>query len=73
MFESSLLWTLTDYAMKRTGKLHGAQQCLRSRALVDTDIEHNPAMWNDLKGQFTNHIDEVNADLKKHGLREIQK
>lgn len=34
MFESSMMFTLTDYAMKRTGKLH----------------EHDPCMWDDLKG-----------------------
>lgn len=25
-------------------------------------------MWDNLKGQFLNHIDEVNADLKAAGL-----
>ncbi|KAI0671633.1 homogentisate 1,2-dioxygenase [Trametes maxima] len=52
MFESAMQLTLTDYAMKRTGKLH----------------EHEPKMWDNLKGQFVNHIDEINADLKAAGL-----
>ncbi|KAI0710241.1 homogentisate 1,2-dioxygenase [Earliella scabrosa] len=52
MFESSMQVTITDYAMKRSGKLH----------------EHEPKMWDDLKGQFVNHIDQINADLKAAGL-----
>jgi len=55
MFESSMMFTITDYAMKRSGKLH----------------EHEPKMWDDLKGQFINHLDEVNADLKAAGLPEL--
>ena len=30
--------------------------------------EHEPKMWDNLKAQFMNHLDEVNADLKKAGL-----
>ncbi|KAF9007503.1 homogentisate 1,2-dioxygenase [Cyathus striatus] len=52
MFESSMMFTISDYAMNRSGKLH----------------MHEPKMWDDLKGQFMNHIDEVNADLKAAGL-----
>ncbi|KAF8639319.1 hypothetical protein AX16_010326 [Volvariella volvacea WC 439] len=52
MFESSMMFTITDYAMKRSGKLH----------------EHEPKMWDDLKGQFVNHLDEVNRDLQAAGL-----
>lgn len=55
MFESSRMFTLTDYAMKRTGKLH----------------EHNPKMWDNLKGQFVTHLDQINAHLKRHNLPEI--
>ncbi len=25
-------------------------------------------MWDNLKGQFVNHIDQINADLKAAGL-----
>jgi homogentisate 1,2-dioxygenase len=25
-------------------------------------------MWDDLKGEFMNHLDQVNADLKAAGL-----
>ena len=28
---------------------------------------HEPKMWDNLKGQFMNHIEEVNADLKAAG------
>ncbi|CDO74970.1 hypothetical protein BN946_scf184945.g42 [Trametes cinnabarina] len=52
MFETSMQVTITDYAMKRSGKLH----------------EHEPKMWDDLKGQFVNHIEQVNADLEAAGL-----
>ncbi|KAI0630720.1 homogentisate 1,2-dioxygenase [Trametes polyzona] len=57
MFESSMQVVLTDYAMNRSGKLH----------------EHEPKMWDDLKGQFINHLDEVNADLKAAGLPPLGK
>ncbi|KAJ2926805.1 hypothetical protein H1R20_g10263, partial [Candolleomyces eurysporus] len=52
MFESSMMLTITDWAMKRSGKLH----------------VHEPKMWDGLKGNFMNHIDEINADLKARGL-----
>ncbi|RDX57412.1 homogentisate 1,2-dioxygenase [Lentinus brumalis] len=52
MFESSMQVTITDYAIKRSGKLH----------------EHEPKMWDNLKGQFINHLDQINADLKAAGL-----
>ncbi|KAJ7116560.1 homogentisate 1,2-dioxygenase [Mycena epipterygia] len=55
MFESSMMFTITDFAMKRSGKLH----------------EHEPKMWDDLKGQFINHLDQVNADLKAAGLPDL--
>ena len=28
-------------------------------------------MWDNLKGQYMNHIDEVNADLKAAGLPQL--
>nr|GAT52499.1 predicted protein [Mycena chlorophos] len=56
MFESSMPWTITDFAMKRSGKLH----------------EHEPKMWDNLKANFMNHLDEVNADLKKAGLPDLK-
>ncbi|KAJ8520765.1 hypothetical protein ONZ45_g2467 [Pleurotus djamor] len=52
MMESSMMLTLTDWAMKKTGTLH----------------EHEPKMWDNLKGNFVNHLDEVNSDLKAAGL-----
>jgi homogentisate 1,2-dioxygenase len=30
-------------------------------------------MWDDLKGQFMNHLDQVNLDLKAAGLPELGK
>ncbi|KAL0945421.1 hypothetical protein HGRIS_000913 [Hohenbuehelia grisea] len=52
MMESSMMLTLTDWAMKGTGTLH----------------EHEPKMWDNLKANFMSHIDEVNNDLKAAGL-----
>jgi hypothetical protein len=36
---------------------------------------HEPKMWDNLKAQFMNHLDDVNEELKKAGLPslEIQK
>ncbi|KAH8100772.1 homogentisate 1,2-dioxygenase [Cristinia sonorae] len=51
MFESSMMFGITDFAMK-SDKLH----------------EHEPGMWNDLKNNFVEEIDQVNADLKAAGL-----
>ncbi len=33
--------------------------------------EHEPKMWDDLKGQFMNHLESVNADLRAAGLPEL--
>ncbi|KAF7328146.1 Homogentisate-dioxygenase [Mycena venus] len=52
MFESSMMLTITDFAMARSGKLH----------------EHEPKMWNDLKAEFMNHLDEASFDLRVAGL-----
>ncbi|TDL17967.1 RmlC-like cupin [Rickenella mellea] len=56
MFESSTVFTLTDYAMKHTGKLH----------------EHEPKMWDNLRGQFVNHIPEVNTALRDASLPDME-
>ncbi|KAF9448554.1 homogentisate 1,2-dioxygenase [Macrolepiota fuliginosa MF-IS2] len=55
MFESSMPFTITDYAMNRCGTKH----------------EHEPKMWDDLRANFLNHLDEVNADLKAAGLPQL--
>ncbi|KAF9069606.1 homogentisate 1,2-dioxygenase [Rhodocollybia butyracea] len=52
MFESSMSFTITDWAMKKSGQLH----------------KHNPAMWDNLKGHFLNHLEEVEETLKRAGL-----
>jgi homogentisate 1,2-dioxygenase len=33
--------------------------------------EHEPKMWDNLKAQFINHLDQVNADLKAAGLPDL--
>ncbi|KAJ1302530.1 hypothetical protein OPQ81_002847 [Rhizoctonia solani] len=57
MMESSLMFTLTDYAMKRSGKLH----------------VHNPSMWDNLDAQFLKHLESVDQNLKSHGLPGLKK
>ncbi|KAF8596173.1 Homogentisate 1,2-dioxygenase [Ceratobasidium sp. AG-I] len=56
MMESSQMFTLTDYAMKRSGKLH----------------VHNPALWDNLDAQFLKHVGSVNKTLKEYGLPELK-
>ena len=77
MFESSMMFTITDYAMNRSGKLHGQflmtffflMKKIKSIIIVFSPPPvHEPKMWDNLKGQFMNHIEEVNADLKVAGL-----
>lgn len=74
MFESSMMFTITDYAMNRSGKLHGTFQHKVDYEVMLIDcsphptLEHEPKMWDNLKAQFLNHLDEVNSDLKAAGL-----
>jgi homogentisate 1,2-dioxygenase len=35
--------------------------------------EYEPKIWDDLKGQFMNHLDQVNQDLRAAGLPELGK
>jgi homogentisate 1,2-dioxygenase len=70
-----MMFTITDYAMKRSGKLHG-RAILVSIMIFLTNLrnpEHEPKMWDNLKGQFVNHLEEINADLKAAGLPELGK
>ena len=67
-----MMFTITDYAMNRSGKLHGWFDInliiiVRLRMMLLTFPVHEPKMWDDLKGQFMSRIDEVNADLKAAG------
>ncbi|KAF5349996.1 hypothetical protein D9756_009226 [Leucocoprinus leucothites] len=55
VFESSMPLTITDYAMNRSSVKH----------------EHEPKMWDNLKANFMNHLDEANADLKAAGLPQL--
>ncbi|KAF9532654.1 homogentisate 1,2-dioxygenase [Crepidotus variabilis] len=48
MFETSMMLTITDYAMTRSGKLH----------------EHEPKMWDNLRANFLDHLDELNLNTK---------
>lgn len=44
-----------------------------AKLAIEPRAEHNPKMWDNLKGQFVNHIPQVNADLKAHGLPPLTK
>lgn len=44
---------------------------LAHHPLLLLNAEHEPKMWDDLKGQFINHLDQVNADLKAAGLPDL--
>ncbi|GAA5920808.1 hypothetical protein JCM1841_005104 [Sporobolomyces salmonicolor] len=57
MFESSRQFTLTDYAVNRSGTIH----------------YHEPKMWDPLVSEFVERLDEVNEHLAKHGLPPISK
>ncbi|GAA5982308.1 hypothetical protein JCM11641_002004 [Rhodosporidiobolus odoratus] len=57
MFESSRQFTLTDYAVKRSGTIH----------------YHEPSMWDPLQAGFLDRLDEVNAHLAQYGLPPIDK
>ena len=68
MFESSMMLTITDYAMKRSGKLH-SQFCSNHDGLHMTPFTvHEPKMWDNLKAQFMNHLDTINGELKASNL-----
>ena len=70
MFETSMMLTITDYAMHRSGKLHGKSFSDDSvNYLIHLSVsEHEPKMWDDLKSQFMEHLDEVQAELQSAGL-----
>ncbi|GAA6000272.1 uncharacterized protein JCM10292_004064 [Rhodotorula paludigena] len=57
MFESSRLFTLTDYAVQRSGTIH----------------YHEPKMWDNLEAEFVDRLDEVNEHLAKYGLPPLDK
>lgn len=74
MFESSMMMTITDYAMK-SDKRHG--KCMLQQAYnhvtQHVPTEHEPAMWDDLDAKFLKHIDQAEADLKAAGLPALKK
>lgn len=76
MFESSRAFTLTDYAMNRSGNKHEHErECL-------TVVTTGPwltliycslaKMWEPLRAQFIERLDDVNRDLRAAGLPEIK-
>ena len=71
MFESSMMFTITEYAMNRSGKLHSMYPFTLLMLPFDAATVHEPKMWDNLKGQFLNHIDTINADLKAANLPEL--
>ena len=72
MFETSMMLTISDWALNRTGKLHGEFKLFFLDAgnseLSLSLLEHEPAMWDGLKGHFTDHLDAINSDLRSKGL-----
>ncbi len=70
-----MMLTLTDWAIKKTGKLHGrfSSFCCSTQVITRHASEHEPKMWDNLKGNFINHLDEINRDLKAAGLPELGK
>jgi homogentisate 1,2-dioxygenase len=70
MFETSMMLTISDWALKRTGKLHGERRslCWKYQGFDRCASEHEPAMWDGLQGHFTEHVDAINEDLKSKGL-----
>ncbi|KAH8925787.1 homogentisate 1,2-dioxygenase [Atractiella rhizophila] len=57
MFESSMPFTIAEYAWSRSGNIH----------------EHEPKMWNPLVAKFIENLDQVNKDLAAMGLAKIEK
>lgn len=55
MFESSRMFTLTNYAMTSPNK-----------------HEHEPKMWDPLRAQFADNLEEVNEALRADGQTPIQ-
>ena len=63
--------TITDFALNRSGKLHGKRHLAKVISTSTIPIpfsEHEPKMWDNLKAQFMDHLDEINASLKVAGL-----
>lgn len=70
------MFAITDFAMK-SDKRHGMYYPLPSNCQILVNIadrvEHEPGMWNDLKNNFVEQLDQVNADLKAAGLPPVAK
>jgi len=56
MFESSMLFSITEYAMKRAG----------------TPRQHNPKIWEDLQPSLIANLHEINEALRAAGRKEIK-
>ena len=72
-----MMFAITDYAMKsekRHGQCHFMIQITRDdRPYPPYCLEHEPGMWNDLRNNFVEQLDQVNADLKANGLPPVVK
>ncbi|GAA5837200.1 hypothetical protein JCM11251_005283 [Rhodosporidiobolus azoricus] len=57
MFESARMFTLTDYAVNRSGVIH----------------YHEPKQWEGLQASFIDRLDEVNDHMRSLGLPPVAK
>lgn len=69
------MFTITDYAMNRSGQLHGKFLLFlpMNNIMTKTMTVHNPKMWDNLDAQFLKHLDSVDKDLKSNGLPGLKK
>ena len=63
MFESSMMFTITDYAMNRSGKLHGWLILFPPDRLMSIPV-HDVAH---VGGQFMNHIARSESEMNSTG------
>ena len=64
MFESSMMLTVTDYAMN-TDKRHGmpsVSACARRGNSV-YPLDHEPSMWDGLDAKFMKYNNQITAKL----------
>lgn len=76
MFESSRTLTLTDWVMNRSGNKHEHERASfppRDGAVKALTCWRLTAkMWDPLRAQFIDRLDEVNRDRRQAGLPEIE-
>lgn len=62
---------MDSYRLRHEEKWETARHVLLlilSLRVLRLHVEHEPSMWDNLKGQFTNHLDSVNRALKEGEL-----